>query len=281
MSEADSATGASLLHHSERQDAIVRLAKAEGFVAVEALAQRFGVTPQTIRRDINALCAAGLLRRHHGGAVPLSSTANLGYAERQVTNREAKLAIGRAVARHVPHDTSLFINIGTTNEAVAAALTQHRGLQVITNNLNVAATLAPQPELQVIVTGGLVRGRDLGVVGEATLDVIGQFRVDMAIIGISGIDEDGTLLDFDYREVRVAQAIIANARSVILAVDQSKFGRRAMARLGHLGDVDHVFCDAPPPPPLGELLGGLETRWHVADTNSDHLVSFRLRSVTN
>lgn len=265
MVRPDLAQGLPARNHADRQTAIVELARAEGFVAVEALAVRFGVTPQTIRRDINQLCKAGDLRRHHGGAVPLSSTANLGYAERLIINRAAKARIGRALAAHVPAEASLFVNIGTTNEAVAAALTGHQGLRVITNNLNVAAMLAPHDAIQVIVTGGLVRGRDLGVVGEATLDLIGQFRVDIAIIGISAIDDDGALLDFDYREVRVAQAIIANARSVFLAVDQSKFGRRAMARVGHLSDVDRVFCDAPPPPGIAEILDGLETRWHVAD----------------
>ena len=102
----------------------------------------------------------------------------------------------------------------------------------------------------MIVAGGVVRARDRGIVGEATIDLIRQFRVDFGVIGISGIDLDGTLLDFDYQEVRVAQAIIANSRQVFLAADHSKFGRNAMVRLGGLDEVDALFTDAPPPPPL-------------------------------
>jgi DeoR family glycerol-3-phosphate regulon repressor len=248
-----------------RRDEILQLARREGFVSVEALADRFHVTPQTIRRDINALCDDGELRRHHGGAAPPSSTRNLDYTARQVLNREAKQRIARAVAAFIPDGSSLFVNIGTTNEAVAEALRHHQGLQIITNNLNVAATLAPAPGIEVIITGGLVRARDLGIVGEATLDVIRQFRVDTAVIGASGLDLDGALLDFDYREVRVARELMANARETVLAVDKSKIGRRAMAKIADLATLDHVFCDAPPPSELAAIVEAAKVTWHVAD----------------
>jgi DeoR family glycerol-3-phosphate regulon repressor len=252
-----------------RRDEILQLARREGFVSVEALADRFHVTPQTIRRDINVLCGVGELRRHHGGAAPPSSTRNLDYTARQVLNREAKQRIARAVAAFVPDGSSLFVNIGTTNEAVAEALRDHQGLQIITNNLNVAATLASAVGIEVIVTGGLVRARDLGIVGEATLDVIRQFRVDTAIIGASGLDLDGALLEFDYREVRVARELMANARETVLAIDRSKIGRRAMAKICHLADLDHVFCDAPPPAELQPTVTTSKVAWHVAGPHAD------------
>ncbi len=247
-----------------RREEILKLARREGFVAVDMLAEQFRVTPQTIRRDINALCEHGDLRRHHGGAAPASSVRNIDYAARQVLNRDAKVRIGRAVARHVPDGSSLFINIGTTNEAVADALRRHQALQIITNNLNVAAMLAPEPGIEVIVTGGVVRSHDLGIVGAATLDLIRQFRVDKAIIGASGLDLDGAVLDFDYREVRVARELMLHARETVLAVDASKIGRRAMAKIADLEAVDHVFCDAPPPPELASVIAEAPVRWHVA-----------------
>ncbi len=253
-----------MIGSAARRDEILQLARREGFVSVEALAERFAVTPQTIRRDINALCELGELRRHHGGAAPPSSTRNLDHTARQVLNREAKQRIARAVAAAIPDGSSLFIDIGTTNEAVAEALRHHRGLHVVTNNLNVAATLAPVPGAEVIVTGGVVRGRDLGIVGEATLDVIRQFRVDTAVIGASGLDLDGALLDFDYREVRVARELMAHARETVLAVDRSKIGRRAMAKIAALTAVDHVFCDAAPPPELAAIVASAKVVWHVA-----------------
>ena len=149
------------------------------------------------------------------------------------------------MAAHIPDHASLFINIGTTTEEIAKQLLHHVGLRVITNNLNVAAILSGKGDFQVTVAGGVVRARDRGIVGEATIDLIRQFRVDFGVIGISGIDLDGTLLDFDYQEVRVAQAIIDNSRQVFLAADHSKFGRNAMVRLGGLEDVDALFTDCP------------------------------------
>ncbi len=120
----------------------------------------------------------------------------------------------------------------------------------------------------MIVAGGAVRTRDRGIVGEATVDLIGQFKVDFGIIGISGIDEDGTLLDFDYREVRVARAIIENSTQVFLAADHSKVGRNAMVRLARVSQIDALFTDRVPPAALREALAAAEVTLHVADTDS-------------
>ncbi len=250
----------------DRHARILELATRQGYVSIDGLARQFAVTPQTIRRDVNRLCADGLLERHHGGVAPRSSTANIDYRARKTLGSHAKEAIGRLVARHVPNGSSLFINIGTTTEAVAQALTEHERLSVITNNLNVAAFLASGTDFDVVVAGGLVRNRDGGIVGEATIDFVNQFKVDIGIIGISGIDlEDGTLLDFDYQEVRVAQAIIESSRQVYLVADGSKFGRGAMVRLGPLARVDALFTDAEPPPPIREIMRAEGKRLLVAD----------------
>jgi DeoR family glycerol-3-phosphate regulon repressor len=238
---------ASNIAHNPRQKEILVLVQRRGFVSNEELAQTFSVTPQTIRRDINQLCREGLLRRYHGGAGLLSSVENVAYTTRQVTCLKEKIRIGREVARNIPDQASLFINIGTTTEEVAKALVDHNGLNIITNNLNVAAILSQNPGFEVIVAGGVVRPKDRGITGEATIDFVNRFKVDICVIGISGIDSDGSLLDFDFSEVRVAQAIIANSRKVFLAADHTKFGRNAMSRLGHLSQVDVLFTDKRPP----------------------------------
>lgn len=238
----------------QRRDAIVDLVAQRGFMSVEVLASRFGVTPQTIRRDVNGLYAAGRLSRFHGGAGVASSGRNVGYSARQVLQSEAKRRIARAVAARIPDGASLFLTIGTTTEEVARALCRHRNLRVVTNNLNVANLLIQSGECEVIIAGGLVRNHDGGLVGEATLDLINQFRVDFGIIGISGIDLDGNLLDYDYREARITQAIQRNARRVFLAADHTKFGRPAMVRVGALANVATLFTDADPPPQVAELM---------------------------
>ena len=203
----------------ERHAKIIGLAKEEGRVLVDDLAQRFGVAVQTIRKDLNNLCDRGLLTRTHGGARFPSGVQNVEYEARRKIAAKEKTAIGRAASSLIPNNASLFINIGTTTEAVGQALLEHRGLMIITNNINVANSLRIYPFIEVVIAGGVVRGSDGGIVGEAAVDFIKQFKVDFAVIGTSAIDNDGALLDFDFREVKVTQAIVANARHIILVAD--------------------------------------------------------------
>lgn len=251
-----------VLNH--RQEQLIAYVRKEGFLTVEALAQAFEVTPQTIRRDLSALCDADLLRRYHGGVSMPSSVENLAYAARQSLLTGEKKSIASLVARHIPNDASLFINLGTTNEDVAHALMQHSGLRVITNNLKVAVMLSDNPTFEVIVAGGVVRGRDHGVTGQQTVELVRQFKVDFGIIGISGIELDGDLFDYDLHEVRVAQAIIEHSRQVYLAADHSKIGRNALVKLGDFSQVHAWFTDRDPPTPLAEVLTETGTRIHVS-----------------
>jgi DeoR family glycerol-3-phosphate regulon repressor len=249
---------------NRRQQELIALVQREGFVSVEQAALHFDVTAQTIRRDLGTLCDAGLLRRYHGGVSLPSSVENLAYTARKTLLQPEKQRIASLVAQHIPDDASLFINLGTTNEDVARALLTHKGLRIITNNLNVAIMLSNNPSFEVIVAGGVVRGRDHGVTGEATIELIRQFKVDFGIVGISGIDMDGTLLDFDFQEVRVAQAIIEHSRQVYLAADHSKIGRNALVRLGSIARIDAWFTDCAPPDPLIAVLEQCETQLHIA-----------------
>ncbi len=237
-----------------RQQSILEHARERGYVSIDELAKAFAVTPQTIRRDINQLAELGLLRRTHGGAASAgSSIENSAYGMRAELMREEKQRIAEAIAAQIPNHASLFINIGTTTEAIARALLNHSGLKIITNNLHVASLLSGKADFEVLLAGGTVRS-DGGIVGQAAVDFIRQFKVDFALVGISGIDHDGSLLDFDYQEVRVSQAIIDNARQVFLAADSSKFGRNAVVRLGPISLVDRVFTDHSPAPAISRLL---------------------------
>jgi DeoR family glycerol-3-phosphate regulon repressor len=256
----------SALIPNPRQSGVLDAVREHGALTVEALAERFGVTLQTVRRDVKLLSDAGLLARFHGGVrVPSSTTENIAYRQRQQLNDDAKRRIARAVAREVPDGCSLILNIGTTIEAVARELMRHQGLRVITNNLNVAAILSDNAACEVIVAGGVVRTRDRGIIGEATVDFIRQFKVDIALIGISGIEADGTLRDFDYREVKVARAIVEHSREVWLAADHSKFNRPAMVELGRLDQVDRLFTDRAPPEPFEALLTEADVTCVVAE----------------
>ena len=249
----------------DRHARIKQGVNAKGFVTIEHLASEFGVTPQTIRRDINILSQEGSIHRYHGGAGVPPSTENVAYIQRKVLCLHEKQRIARLVAAQIPDHASLFINIGTTTEEIAKSLCDHDRLRIITNSLNVASILAGNENFEVIVAGGLVRPRDGGIVGPLTIDFIQQFRVDYGIIGISGIDLDGTLLDFDYREVRAARAIIDNSRKVFLAADHTKFGRNAMVRLGSIGEIDGLFTDRLPAESVMEALSASDVELHVAE----------------
>jgi DeoR family glycerol-3-phosphate regulon repressor len=248
-----------------RQSDIVALAKTEGRVSVDALADRFNVTPQTIRKDLNDLCERGVLQRYHGGAVLASGIANFGYEARRSLATEEKRRIGARAAALIPDSSSILINIGTTTEQVAVALRGKLGLLAITNNINVVNILQGFDQIEVIVAGGVVRHSDGGVVGEAAVDFIRQFKVDYAVIGTSAIDEDGTLLDFDYREVKVAQAIMNCARKSILVADSMKYERTAPVRIGHISQLDYFVTNVLPPPRLLDICRDNDVVVEVAD----------------
>jgi DeoR family transcriptional regulator, glycerol-3-phosphate regulon repressor len=260
---------------THRQAEILNIARASGRVMVEELARRFEVSAQTIRKDLNDLCERRSLTRVHGGAIIASGVENLAYEARRFVAADEKKAIGVAAASLIPNGCSLFINIGTTTEEVASALSSHEDLLVITNNLNVAMLLYRHPRIEVVVAGGTVRRADGAVVGSTATQLIGQFKVDYAIIGASAIDEEGALLDFDYREVQVAQAIIANARSVMLVADSTKLRRSAPVRIAHMSQIQTFVTDQELPERLATICHGkgievVEAMPKTADLDDAH-----------
>ncbi|GGW40440.1 DeoR family transcriptional regulator [Gemmobacter lanyuensis] len=248
---------------SFRQTEILALARSEGRVVVEALAERFGVTLQTIRRDLTELAEAGHLDRVHGGAVLRSGVSNIGYEERRALHDAAKAAIGRACAQAIPDNCSMIVNLGTTTEAVARELMHHRQITVVTNNMNVANILVGNPSCEVMVAGGALRRSDGGLVGDLTSQFMEQFKVDFGIIGISALDPDGDLLDYDLNEVRVSKAIIRQSRKVYLVTDASKLMRSAPVRLCSLSEIDAIFTDAPLPEALMKRCADWGTEVHI------------------
>ena len=248
---------------SFRQNEILDIAKSEGKVTVDGLAERFGVTLQTIRRDLSDLSEAGKLDRVHGGAVMRTGVANIGYDERRRLMADEKAAIARACAAAIPDNSSLFLNLGTSTEAVARELLNHRNITVVTNNMNVANILVENESCEVVVAGGLLRRSDGGLVGDLAASIVEQFKVDFAVIGTSALDADGDLLDFDLQEVRVSKAIIRQARKAFLVTDSSKFQRAAPVRIASLADLDAVFIDAMPAALIAKC-GEWETRVEIA-----------------
>lgn len=251
--------------HNFRQNDILKTLQQEGKVTVDALAQRFEVTLQTIRRDLAELVETNKIERVHGGAILSSGTENIEYDARRTLNADAKRAMAIACCAQIPHGCSVFLNIGTSTEAVARQLLRHRDLMVVTNNMNVANILVDNTTCQIIVTGGSLRPSDGGLTGRVATDVIRQFKFDIAVIGCSAMDDTGDLLDFDVEEVGVSQTIIGQARRSILVADQSKLSRTAPVRIASMQSLDAVITDTPFPQSLRAKCAEWETELIVAD----------------
>lgn len=254
-----------MLSH-DRQSRILEIAQSEGTLRVEDLARRLGVADQTIRRDLSRLAQEGRIERVHGGAVLSSRESNLDYNKRRNRNATGKQQIGRACAQLIQNGSSVFINIGTTTEAVASELLGHSDLLVVTNSLNTANSLALNPEIEIIVAGGTLRRTDGGLLGNLTAQFLELFKFDHAVISCAGIDSDGDLLDFDLQEVHATQSILRQASSVHVVADHTKVGRRAPGKISNLAEVTTWITDAPLPDEYRDLCQALDTRVIVAAT---------------
>lgn len=247
-----------------RHNKILELVNQLGYVSTEQLVAELAVSSQTIRRDLNELAERNLIRRHHGGAASPSTSENSDYAERKQFFSAQKNAIGRKVAEMIPNGSSLFIDIGTTPEAVAYSLLSHQNLRVVTNNLNAAHILLQKEDCHVTIAGGELR-TDGGIIGEATVNFINQFRLDYCILGISAVENDGSMMDYDYHEVQVKRALMRNARNIVLVTDHSKFTRNAIVRLGDLKEINYLFTNKPLPLELQHYLSHSDVAVYICD----------------
>ncbi|AZV78910.1 DeoR/GlpR transcriptional regulator [Parasedimentitalea marina] len=248
-----------------RRDAIAALALEQGAVTVGSLAERFDVSMQTIRRDVDALCEGEMLHRVHGRIELSEEFLNTPFDQRAGTNPLGKRSIGEAAARLIPDGSTLFISIGSTPLSVAQALRSRKNLTVITNNLNAAMALSDELSNRIILPAGELRLPDRDILGDDVLEFFGQYRVEFAVFGVAGVALDGGLLDFHSTEVRARQAIRANAQKSLLVVDQSKFGRHAPALGDNISDIDTIIMDRRPGPAFAPLLDPLENRLVIAE----------------
>jgi len=237
-----------------RHEEILSLLRRRGFVSIAGLAESFRVSEQTVRRDLTALEHQGQVTKYHGGAGLPQGPSHLAYENRQNRFAAEKQRIARMVAAQIPEDATIFIDIGTTMEAVAESLLDHRSLTVITNHLSVAMILSRRPEFQILLAGGILRHNDYATTGEATRAFLERFRVGYGIFGIGAINADGELLDHDYRDIDVSITAMRIARRKFIALDHSKFGADGVVRVGSVADVDAIFSDQPPPAEIAEII---------------------------
>lgn len=238
----------------DRQQRIRELVSRDGEIRVDALAAAFGVSAETIRRDLARLAGDGAIRKVHGGAARLRLFAEGSRAERAGEGAEAKARIARRLAEIVEPGETLFMDAGTTTLACAEALSATNRLTVITNSVEIAQRLGRNPSASVFLLGGAFRAADAETVGPLVIEQAERFQADRAILTVAGLDAEAGATDSSFEEAQVARAMIGRAGSTVVVAHGDKLGRRAAFRVCALGEIEMLVCDRPPP---GEMAGPL------------------------
>lgn len=232
------------MYAEERQTRIVELARSAGRVEVATLAAELDVTPETVRRDLTALERSGVLRRVHGGAIPVE---RLGFEPALDARRGVMIAekerIAKAALAMVPDEGSLLLDSGSTTARLAESLPADRELTVVTNSLDISVTLARRPNITVLVLGGRVRGRTLAAVDVWALDALADTFVDVAFLATNGVSVERGLTTPDSTEAAVKRAMVRAARRSVLLADHTKVGNDHLIRFAALDDIDTLVTD--------------------------------------
>ncbi len=249
------------MYATERQQEILAWARRDGRAEVKDLADALDVTPETVRRDLTALERRGLLRRVHGGAIPVE---RLGI-EPAVADRESRMAgqkerIAKAALDELPDGGSIILDAGTTTIRLAEMLPTERELTVVTHSLPVAMLLASRAHITLHLLGGTVRGRTLAAVGPWAESAMADVYADVAFLGTNGITTERGLTTPDLVEARVKRALVAAARRTVVLTDHTKFGRVDFAHVAPLSAVDTLITDSELEPDLAEEIGAAGPR---------------------
>lgn len=231
---------------SDRQAEIAARISREGDQYIDDLAQRYGLTTQTIRRDINVLCNLGYARRFHGGVGAPVERRNVSTHERFKLNVAAKRAIALRVAADIPEGATVLLGIGTSVQFVAEALRDHADLSVITNNLDVVQALSGAAQINLQLVGGHYRPGDRITVGSEALRYFAKFRATCCVVGAGGLHPEAGLLEFTQDEAELTNAIIESAEQRFLVADHSKWGRPATIKVAPFTRLTRFYTDRLP-----------------------------------
>ncbi len=229
---------------AQRQRAIVSVLRQAGHVTVADLCQRFGVSPNTVRRDLRSLERSGFVAVVYGGAVSVEpADTEIPFPNRQTSSVSEKMLIGTRAAQLVGDNEAIILDAGTTTHEIAKALRSRRDITVITNALNIAQELADCAGILTIVTGGVVRGKSNCLIGETAERTLSEWHVDKAFISTGGVDMEAGLTNPNPFEAPIKQAMIKAARQVILVATSSKFGHRSLVPFAPLTAVHTIVTD--------------------------------------
>ena len=233
------------MYAEERQQAIAALVTETGRVSVTGLAERFGVTNETVRRDLSSLERAGLVRRVHGGVVSANALRVLETAvsDRDRSSADEKDRIAKAALDCLPSGGTVVLDAGTTTARLAGLLPMDRRLDVITHAVPIAARLAGHPSIGLRLLPGRVRPTTQAAVGDDTVAALGRLRTDVAFVGTNGVSGEHGLSTPDHGEAAVKRAIVSGARQVVVLADAGKLGEEHLVRFAELQEIDVLVTD--------------------------------------
>jgi DeoR family glycerol-3-phosphate regulon repressor len=253
------------LKPGSRRERIVELVRARERITVEELAEQFGSSRETIRRDLTALADTGRVRKVHGGAALTDIPREGSFSERLVDSVREKWAIATATAALFSPGSTLFVDVGTTTLIFAETLAGRNDLTVITNGVNIARKLAASG-MKVFVIGGEFRAETAEMVGTLAIEQIGKFYASDAVITVAGLGLSGAM-DFQLEEAQIARAMIAQARKLTVLMDGSKFARDALFQVCPLDAIDRLVVDRAPPDELAAALAAAEVEVVIAQSH--------------
>ena len=239
---------------TKRHADILRILETEGTATISALAERLGVSLETVRRDVRPLTEAGTLLRVHGAVGLAGQLGEAPFQKRMRENAAAKQAIARTVAAMVRDGDSLMLDTGTTTSFVARELAGHRRLTVVTNSTDIARILATRNGNRVFLAGGALRPDSGAAFGKSALDFIAGFRVRLTILSAGAVDETG-LMDYDLEEAELARLMLTRAEDSAVVTDHSKFGRAGLIRVAGFEAIGTMVTDRAPPAAVAAALG--------------------------
>jgi DeoR/GlpR family transcriptional regulator of sugar metabolism len=249
----------------DRHTFILRQIEDRGSVSVVDLASQLGVSEMTIRRDLTDLEKEGGIRRVHGGAVGARGRSyEPPLILREAENQDAKVRIGKMAASLVAEGDSIALDIGSTTLEIARHLVGRRNLTVVTSSLHIATLIYTEPEIRLILTGGIVRHGESSMIGDLARHAYQALHVDRLFLAVAAVDAEAGLTEYNWDDALVKQAMIESAKEVILVADSSKFDRVAFARVAPLGAVHQIVTDRAPSGALSAALQRSGTRIRLA-----------------
>ncbi|MGH6718531.1 MAG: DeoR/GlpR family DNA-binding transcription regulator [Alphaproteobacteria bacterium] len=257
------------MRQSFRQAAILESVARLGSCSVSQLARQLSVSSETIRRDLKVLASSGRVIKSHGGVALPDILRESAFEQRLRENADAKKRIARRVAHEIGDGDSVMLDTGSTTAYVAYALRDHRDLTVVTNSIDIARALATRNGNRVFMAGGELRADDGAALGPSAAAFVEQFRVRTAILSIGAIDANDGPMNFDLAEAAFSRVVVGRADRTILAVDHSKFGRRATVKVVSWSAVDMLVTDAPPPDPFARQFAEAGVDVLIAEDEAD------------